>query len=82
MADEPQNMSLLREIRSKQAEHDRRFDAVDKKLDSPRQAINGGSVLGRYAAAEVEERLEAIEKRLSVLETATGEKPPTPRKPA
>ena len=32
------------------------------------QAINGKSVLGRYAAAEVEERLTAIEGRLSPLE--------------
>jgi chaperonin cofactor prefoldin len=30
--------------------------------------VIGESVLGRYAAAEVEERLEALEKRLSTLE--------------
>jgi hypothetical protein len=30
--------------------------------------VAGESVLGRYAAAEVEERLSAIEKRLAALE--------------
>ena len=90
MPGEPQNLVLspLREIREKLDAHDKRFDAqdkrfdtLDKKLDSLRQAINGESVLGRYAAAEVEERLEGIEKRLSVLEKGPGKKPPTPRKP-
>lgn len=83
MAEETQNLvlSLLREIRAKLDGHDKRFDAVDKKLDSLRQAINGESVLGRYAAAEVEERLDAIEKRLTTLEKGAGKKPPTPRKP-
>jgi hypothetical protein len=33
-----------------------------------RQAAIGESVLGRYAAAEVEERLERIDKRLAALE--------------
>ena len=76
MAD-PQDMilPLLREMRAemkggfdrmdrKLAEHDARFD----KLDSLREAVNGESVLGRYAAAEVEERLGAIERRLAALE--------------
>jgi chaperonin cofactor prefoldin len=83
MPGEPQNrvMSLLREIREKLDAHDTRFDTVDKKHDSLRQAVNGESVLGRYAAAEVEERLDSIEKRLSVLEKGPGKKPPTPRKP-
>jgi hypothetical protein len=39
-------------------------------MDNLRQAINGESVLGRYAAAEVEERLGAIERRLDALEGA------------
>jgi hypothetical protein len=44
---------------------DRRFESAESKtddlrsrIDNLRQAINGESVLGRYAAAEVEERLE------------------------
>ncbi|MFS8035576.1 hypothetical protein ACI7BZ_01205 [Xanthobacter sp. AM11] len=83
MAGEPQSpvLSLLREIGAKLDGHDKRFDTVDKKLDSLRQAINGESVLGRYAAAEVEERLDAIEKRLATLEKGTSKKPPAPRKP-
>lgn len=47
---------------------DTRFDEVRSRMDNIRQALNGESVLGRYAAAEVEERLDAIEKRLSELE--------------
>jgi len=87
VAEEPQTMVLspLREMRGqlegvnrKLDAHDKRFDAVDRKLDSLRQAVNGESVPGRYAAAEVEERLDAIEKRLSLLESG---KKPSPRKP-
>jgi polyhydroxyalkanoate synthesis regulator phasin len=47
---------------------DKRFDQVTARMDNIRQALNGESVLGRYAAAEVEKRLEAIEKRLADLE--------------
>jgi tetrahydromethanopterin S-methyltransferase subunit G len=47
---------------------DHRFDGLEKKIESVKQAAFGESVLGRYAAAEVEERLEVIEKRLSALE--------------
>lgn len=66
MPGEPQNLvlSLLREIRAEMRAHatdvDKQFadvrtrlEGVDKKLDSLRQAVNGESVLGRYAAAEV-----------------------------
>lgn len=80
MAD-PESMilPLLREIRaemnSRFDEVGRRFDGVserfvqlEKKIESVKQAAFGESVLGRYAAAEVEERLEKIEERLSVLE--------------
>lgn len=47
-----------------------RFDRLEGRFDNLREAVNGESVLGRYAAAEVEERLEAIEKRLAALEKA------------
>ena len=83
MAD-PQDMilPLLREIRSEIKDlgrsTDRQFEGVNERLErmegrlaNMRKAINGESVLGRCAAAEVEERLEAIEKRLSALETAS-----------
>jgi len=49
---------------------DRNHEELKKRMDSLRQAINGESVLGRYAAAEVEERLSAIEERLAALEEA------------
>lgn len=78
---EPENhtLHLLRDIRDALAGIDRRLDGLDAKvdrnqgdlrsrMDNIRQALNGENVLGRYAAAEVEERLEAIENRLSELE--------------
>ena len=81
MAD-PQDMilPLLRELRIEMREgfsridlkleqHDDRFDKLERRFDNLRQAVNGGSVLGRYAAAEVDERFEALERRLEALET-------------
>jgi hypothetical protein len=76
-------LHVLREFREEFREFatktDRRFDTLEKKVDGSheelkqrienlRQAAFGESVLGRYAAAEVEERLAAIEGRLSALE--------------
>lgn len=82
---EPQDMilPLLRELRTEVrsgfdrmdrrfAEHDARFDKLEKRFDNLRQAVYGESVLGRYAAAEVEDRLEAIEKRLEALAAFEG----------
>ena len=78
---EPDNfiLQLLREIRAemnagfervdrKLVEHDFRFEGLDKKIESLKQAMHGESVLGRYASAEFEDRIEAIEKRLEKLE--------------
>jgi polyhydroxyalkanoate synthesis regulator phasin len=80
---EPENQTLhiLREIRTAIktletrvdlgfASVDTRFDQLGSRMDNIRQALTGESVLGRYAAAEVEERLEAIEKRIAALENA------------
>jgi chaperonin cofactor prefoldin len=75
-------LPLLREIRAdlkagfdrvdrKLEQHDARFDKLERRFDNLREAVNGESVLGRYAAAQFEERLEAIEKRLAVLETGS-----------
>jgi hypothetical protein len=72
-------LRLLREIRGAIGTVDTRVDSFDKKVDrnheelkqrieNLRQAAFGESVSGRYAAAEVEERLSAIESRLSALE--------------
>lgn len=78
---EPDNfiVKLLREIRAEMNErfdavdrrlvgHDKRFDGLDSKIESLKQAMHGESVLGRYATAEFEDRIEAIEKRLEKLE--------------
>jgi polyhydroxyalkanoate synthesis regulator phasin len=71
---EPENQTLhiLRELRealkSLDIKVDRGFGEMKSRMDNIRQALNGESVLGRYAAAEVEDRLEAIEKRLDDLE--------------
>lgn len=65
-------MTLLREMRAEMADRfeatQQRFDGIGKKLESLRQAMIGESVLGRYAVAGVEERLEKIESRLAALE--------------
>jgi hypothetical protein len=47
---------------------DQRFDRLEKRLANVKQAAFGESILGRYAAAGVEERLEQIEKRPATLE--------------
>jgi len=71
---EPDNLvlTLLREMRS---EMNARFDSVDerfanqdKQLESIRQALKAETILGPYAVADVDDRLEAIEKRLDALE--------------
>jgi len=46
-----------------------RLEHLESRFENLRQAVNGESVLGRYAASEVEERLEKIEGRLARLET-------------
>ena len=67
---EPDNfiLKLLREIRAEMNErldgidrrlagHDGRFDSLDSKIESLKQAMHGESVLGRYATAEFEDRI-------------------------
>jgi hypothetical protein len=72
-------LRLLQDIRNAIGAVESRIDLLDKKVDrnheelkqrieNLRQAAFGESVLGRYAAAEVEERLSVIEGRLSALE--------------
>lgn len=71
---EPDNFILkpLREIRDEiqqgALENRQRFDGLDSKIESLKQAMHGESVLGRYATAEFDDRLDAIEKRLAILE--------------
>ncbi|SFL76260.1 hypothetical protein [Methylobacterium pseudosasicola] len=49
---------------------DARFDRLERQCDDLRKAMTGESVLGRYAAAKVGKRLDAIEGRLATLEKA------------
>ena len=67
---EPDNLilALLRELRAELDRQDKARRALEARFDNLRQAVNGKSVLGRYATAEVEGRLEQIEKRLATLE--------------
>ncbi|MGA8991571.1 MAG: hypothetical protein WB500_14510 [Rhodoplanes sp.] len=78
---DPENMTLLllREMRGRMEDrfdrvdqklitHDARFEALEKKIDDVKKAAFGESLVGRYMAAEVEERLAAIEARLAALE--------------
>jgi hypothetical protein len=73
---EPENQTLriLREFREEfrafRDAADGNFATLRSRMDNIWQALNGESILGRYAVAEVDERLEAIEKRLSDLEKA------------
>jgi tetrahydromethanopterin S-methyltransferase subunit G len=65
---EPENLILvhLQEIRAGMKDGfskvDERFDRLERRIENIKQAAFGESVLGRYAAAEVEERLEQIER--------------------
>lgn len=82
MADpENQTLRILREIRAAMKSLDGkvssgfegvdvRFGKLESRLDNIFQALNGESILGRYAVAEVDERLEKIEQRLAALENA------------
>ena len=48
---------------------DRNQEELQKRIDSLRQAMLGESVLGRYATAEFDERLSALEQRVSAPES-------------
>ena len=71
---EPENhtLRLLREFRDEfrdfRAQTTDNFARTTERIDKLARMMAGDTVLGRYAAAGVEERLTAIEKRLSTLE--------------
>jgi hypothetical protein len=78
---ESQTLRVLREIRTAMKTLDgkvssgfetvdTRFGKLESRLDNIFQALNGESIFGRYAVAEVDERLEKIEQRLAALEKA------------
>jgi polyhydroxyalkanoate synthesis regulator phasin len=56
-------------IASLDSKTDRNQEDLQKRIDSLRQAMLGESVLGRYATAEFDERLSALEQRVSTLES-------------
>lgn len=72
--DEPENntLRLLREVRADlhgfRSEARQDMDDLKDRIESLRRFAVGESVLGRYAAAEVDERLDALEKRIATLE--------------
>jgi polyhydroxyalkanoate synthesis regulator phasin len=70
---EHRTLRLLREIRAAIGAMDNKIDRnqeeLQKRIDSLRQAMLGESVLGRYATAEFDERISALERRVSALET-------------
>jgi polyhydroxyalkanoate synthesis regulator phasin len=84
MADpENQTLRLLHELREQnsqlradmieqnnalRAEMREGFEHVNERLKNLQQAMIGESVLGRYTVAEVEERLDNLEQRVSALE--------------
>ncbi|MFD2184564.1 hypothetical protein [Rhodoplanes azumiensis] len=49
-------------------EHDARFAALEKKIDTIKQAAFAESILGRYAVVDVEQRRVELEARLAALE--------------
>ena len=71
-------MPMLREMRDAMrkgfddvaerfADMDRRFDRVEKRQDAQKDAFAGESVLARYAAKEVDERLATREREVAEL---------------
>ena len=71
MAD-PDNLILvkLRELRAELARQDQRLQGFAKRQTDMSRALEGETILARYAVAEVEERLQAIEARLDRLESS------------
>jgi polyhydroxyalkanoate synthesis regulator phasin len=70
---ENHTLRLLREIRAAigamDSKIDRNQEELQKRVDSLRQAMLGESVLGRYATAEFEDRVSALERPVSALES-------------
>ena len=73
MADpENQTLHLLRELRQKFKDFRKEFSAfrvnTNERFDELARLFAGETVLGRYAAADVDKRLQVPEKRVSKLE--------------
>lgn len=68
---EPTDLVLiqLRELRAELARQDTLHQGLTKRQTDMSRALTGETLLARYAVAEVEERLQAIESRLALLES-------------
>jgi len=76
---EGHTLRLLREFRQEFADYrkefsefrrstDERFDRSDERFDELTRLFAGESVLGRYAAGDVEKRLASLEQRVAAME--------------
>jgi hypothetical protein len=65
---------MLREMREEMREGFARvweeFAGVHKRLEAQKDALTGETILGRYAAKEVEERLAKLEQEVAELRRA------------
>jgi chaperonin cofactor prefoldin len=72
-------LTILRELRREMKDGfeavDRRFETVDgrftdvnKRLDGIREALKSETILGRYVVNGVDDRLDAIEEKISRLD--------------
>jgi hypothetical protein len=77
---DPENhtLHLLREFRQEFREFHKEFEqfrgTTDERFDELARLFAGESVIGRYAAANVDKRLQALERRLAKLERARPSK--------
>ena len=73
---DPKNhtLRLLREFRQEFKEFRKEFTAfrndTDERFDELARLFAGESVLGRFAAADVDKRIQALEKPITKLERA------------
>lgn len=72
--DGPDNIVLvqLRVLREEVARLEGTQDALTKRFDAIRQAVEGESFMGRVTAAEIEQQLIRIGERLDALEAKSG----------
>jgi tetrahydromethanopterin S-methyltransferase subunit G len=71
MAKQPENLvvRILRDIQRTQAEHTKRLDHIEDRLDG----MNGGVVAALGLATRADIRHEAVDKRLKELETLVAQ---------
>ena len=72
--DEPDNIVLvqLRVLREEVARLESAQNALTRRFDAIRQAVEGESFMGRVTAAEIEQQLIQMTQRLDTLEAERG----------